>query len=136
VICNTCILGYKKVAFRRDLYLRFVLYYRREWFRSVRSLNHSVRPPSQIFGEDAPGPCLDDNIRSLNHVFINSKDWSGRQCKCNLLDQASNNDKCDEDDTCNGQGECKCGKCKCKPDYLGTHCKCPTSEVSTECPDP
>ena len=25
-----------------------------EWFRSLRSLNHSVRPPSQSFGEDAP----------------------------------------------------------------------------------
>ena len=26
----------------------------REWFRSLRSLNHSVRPPPQSFGEDAP----------------------------------------------------------------------------------
>ena len=29
-------------------------YQRRGWFRSLRSLNHSVQPPSQSFGEDAP----------------------------------------------------------------------------------
>eukprot|EP00093_Oithona_nana_P000024 00024.XXX_1323_1564_1 [CDS] Oithona nana genome sequencing. len=46
-----------------------------------------------------PGPV--DNHASCNQTGTLicgacdcNKDWSGRQCKCNLLDQASNNDKC------------------------------------------
>ena len=67
-----------------------------------------------------------------NDDLFNSDGWSGRQCKCNLKNLASMNDNCDEEDTCNGQGTCQCGKCKCNPNFLGTHCKCSKAEVSTD----
>ena len=58
------------------------LYQRWGCFRSLRSRNHSVRPPSQSFGEDAPASIFDKN--HLFRIVCNGwecDDWTSEKCQ-------------------------------------------------------